>query len=97
MKNMVGRVSSEFSDLVTIGERIKAGVKSGKIQGASSNTPYNSKRYVPNFSKKKLGEINVLASHPRTQQPLIIPREQQQHNMFDRPPRRFDPLLIPYS
>ena len=52
---LVGSVSSGFSNLVTIGERIEADIKSGKLQGASSNTPYNSKRYVPNFSKKKRG------------------------------------------
>ena len=70
---MVGSVSSGFSDLVTIGERIEACIKSGKIQGASSSTPYNRKRHVPNFSKKKEGEINVVASHPRAQKPLLIP------------------------
>ena len=31
---MVGSVSSIFSDLVTIGERIEASKKSGTIQGA---------------------------------------------------------------
>ena len=35
---MVGNVSSRFSDLVTYGEQIEAGVKSGKIQGESSST-----------------------------------------------------------
>ena len=30
---MVGSVTSGFSDLVTIGERIKTGLKSGKISG----------------------------------------------------------------
>ena len=74
---MVGSVSSGFSDLVTIGERIEAGIKSGKIQGESYITPYNPKRHVPNFSNKKEGEINVVASHPRTQKPLVILREQQ--------------------
>ena len=72
----VGNVSFGFSDLVTIGERIEVGVKSRKIQEASTSTPYNAKRHVHNFSKKKEGEINDVASHPRVQQPLIIPREQ---------------------
>ena len=71
-ENMVGSISYGFSNLVTIGERIEAGTKSGKIQGGSSGSLYNAKRHVPNFSKKKEGEINVIASHPRTQQPLII-------------------------
>ena len=54
-EKMVGSVSSGFSDLVIIGERIEAGLKSGKIQGASSSTPYNSKKHAPNFSKKREG------------------------------------------
>ena len=39
----VGNVSFGFSDLVTIGERIETGIKSGKRQGASSNTPFQFK------------------------------------------------------
>ena len=64
---MVGSVSSGFSDLVTIAERIEAGTKNGKIQGASSSTPYNSKRHFPNFSKNNEGEINIVALHPKAQ------------------------------
>ena len=77
-EKMVGSAPSGFSDLVTIGERIEAGVKSGKIQGEPSSTPYNSKKHVSNFLKKKEGETNHVASHPKAQQPLVIPREQQQ-------------------
>ena len=83
-------------DLVTIRERIEACVKSGKIQGASPSTPYNSKRHISNFSKNKEGEVNVVASHPRAQQPLVIPQEQQQ-NRFERPPRKFDPFPMPHN
>ena len=68
-ENMVGNVSSGFSNLVTIDERIKAGIKSENIQGTSS---YNSKRH--NFSQKGEGEINVVASQPRAPEQLIIPR-----------------------
>ena len=42
-EKMVGSISSGFSDLVTIGERIEVGVKNGKIQGGSSGVPYNEK------------------------------------------------------
>ena len=38
-EKMVGSVSFRFSDLVTIGERIEAGIKSGKIHGGSSSAP----------------------------------------------------------
>ena len=64
-ENMVGSISSGFSDLVTIGERIETGIKSVKIQGGSSNSPFNTKRLVPNFTKRKEGEVNVVASQPR--------------------------------
>ena len=43
----------DFLDLVTNGEGIEEGIKSGKIQGASYNIPYNPKRHVPKFSKNK--------------------------------------------
>ena len=72
-EKMVGSISSGFSDLVTIGERIEVEIKSEKIPGGPSNTPYNTKRHAPNFPKRKEGEINVVASQPRAQQPLMIP------------------------
>jgi hypothetical protein len=49
---MIGCVSSGFSDLVRIGERIKSGLKNGKIQptaGSQSNT----ERHASSFVKKK--------------------------------------------
>ena len=42
-ENMVGSISSGFSDLVTIGERIDTGIKNEKIQRGSLNGPYNVK------------------------------------------------------
>ena len=86
---MVGSISSGFSDLVTIRERIETGIKSGKISGGPSNAPYNSKRSASNLTKGKEGEINAAASQPRVQQPLVIPQGKQQGR---RPPRRFDLL-----
>ena len=68
-----------------------------RFRGVSSNAPFNTKRAVPNFTKRKEGEVNVVASQPRAQQPLMIPREQQQQNKFDRPLRKFGPLLMPPS
>ena len=91
---MVGSISSGFTYLVTIRERIEAGIKSGKIPGGPSNSPYNSRRPALNFPKGKEGEINVVASQPRAQQPLMIPQGQQQGI---RPQRNFDPLPMPPS
>ena len=52
-EKMVGSVLSGFSDIVTIGERIEAGVKSGKIQRAVSNTPYNLKHMLLTSQKRR--------------------------------------------
>ena len=48
---MVGNVTSGFSDIVTIGERIETGLKSGKISRGSSSAPYNSKRPSSKFQR----------------------------------------------
>src|SRR3954462_2874843 len=84
---MVGSVSSGFSDLVVIGERIEDGIKSGKIQGASSNS-YHSKRPTSTFAKKKEGETNAVV-HQEPRPPMSYPPQQSR---FQGPPRKFDPL-----
>ena len=76
-EKMVGSISLGFSNLVTIRERIEDIIKSGKISGGPSNAPYNSKRPASSFPKGKEGEINVAASQPMVQQPLVIPLGQQ--------------------
>src|SRR4051812_28423183 len=81
---MVGSVSSGFSDLVVIGERIENEIKNGKIQGASSGS-YQSKRPTPNFPKKKEGETNAVV-HQETRPPMSFPPQQ---NRFQGPQRRF--------
>lgn len=53
-EKMVGSSSSNFSDIVTIGERIKNGLKSGKIAGASSPQAV-AKKPQGDFAKKKRG------------------------------------------
>jgi hypothetical protein len=53
-ERMIGSVSSGFSDLVRIGERIESGVKTGKIQ-ASAGAQNNLKRPANNFAKKRKG------------------------------------------
>lgn len=67
LDRMIGISSISFSDLIVIGEKIKNGLKTGKIQGlvAASNgakKPYNG------FPKKKEGETNVAS----TSRPHII-------------------------
>ncbi|XP_058787931.1 uncharacterized protein LOC131662225 [Vicia villosa] len=84
---MVRSVSSGFSDLVVIGERIENGIKNEKIQGASSGS-YHSKRPAPTFTKKKEGETNAVV-HQEPRPPMSFP---QQQNRFQGPQRKFDPL-----
>jgi len=56
-------VSSNFSDIVTIGERIEHGHKSGKIaQGSSAAT--SAKKLGFNPSKKKEGEVQAACTAP---------------------------------
>ncbi|XP_058784702.1 uncharacterized protein LOC131659544 [Vicia villosa] len=84
---MVGSVSSGFSNLVVIGERIENGIKNGKIQGASSGS-YHAKRPTPTFAKKKEGETNAVV-HQESRPPMSFPPQQ---NKFQGPQRKFDPL-----
>ena len=56
---MVGSISSGFSDLVTIGERIETGIKSGKISGGPTNAPYNSKQSASKRSASTWGTTTI--------------------------------------
>ncbi|KAK2416029.1 hypothetical protein QL285_038461 [Trifolium repens] len=59
---MIGSVSSGFSDLVRIGERIESGIKNRKIQptvGSQSNTERHASSFV---KKKKDEETNAVTS-----------------------------------
>ncbi|XP_027192674.1 uncharacterized protein [Cicer arietinum] len=60
---MIGSVSSKFSDLVIIGERVEMGLKSGKI--ASGYTGLNNTKKLPaSANKKKEEESHFVASNP---------------------------------
>lgn len=58
-ERILGSVSSRFYDLVIIGERIKDGMKSGKIQGEFGGEA-NTKKFSNFNSKKKDGDTNVI-------------------------------------
>jgi len=62
-EHVLGSVSSNFSDIVTIGERIEHGMKNGKIAQGSSAAA-TAKR--PGFSsnRKKEGEVQAAAAMP---------------------------------
>jgi len=62
-EHMLGSVSSNFSDIVTIGERIEHGLKSRKIaQGSFAATNAKKPRFNPN--KKKEGEVQAAYATP---------------------------------
>ncbi|XP_047172662.1 uncharacterized protein LOC124840622, partial [Vigna umbellata] len=59
-EHMIGNVSSNFADIIIIGERIEIGLKNGKIT-AQPNTP---KKSVFNPGKKKEGGVHATSSVP---------------------------------
>jgi len=62
-EHVLGSISSNFSDIVTIGERIKHGLKTGKIaQGSSAGT--GAKKPGFNLGKKKEGEVQAASTAP---------------------------------
>ena len=65
---MIGSSSTNFVDIVTIGERIENGVKSGKIADNVAH-PTTNKKPHGNFTKKKEAETSVVMEnvHPQFQ------------------------------
>jgi hypothetical protein len=58
-ENMIGSISSGFTDMVIIGKRVEEGLKNGKIASASNNQT-GAKNPFNNNYKKKEGEANVV-------------------------------------
>ncbi|GAU44257.1 hypothetical protein TSUD_400030, partial [Trifolium subterraneum] len=71
-EKMIGSISSNFSDLVTIGERVEEGIKSGKIQGTTS-TQVGVKKSYGGPPRKKEGETNAVSIGPSTRPPFQLP------------------------
>jgi len=62
-EHVLGSISSNFSDIVTIGERIEHGLKTGKIaQGSPATT--GAKKHAFNPDKKKEGEVQAASTAP---------------------------------
>lgn len=102
-ERMLWSISSGFSNLVVIGERIEDGLKSGKIQGASGGQAKMKKLSKFN-SKKKDGDTNAIMGSqqaPLTQVPYypypyvsVIASGQYPLQGFPTPPPQ-QPLAIP--
>src|SRR4051812_30754657 len=93
---MVGSISSRFSELVVIGERIENGIKNGKIQGAPSGSYHTKKSYDEKKESNTVGEIMG------NQTPVSQQRDRQKHQGGQRtwrskPKRSFTPLYMPLS
>ncbi|XP_050889620.1 uncharacterized protein LOC127094899 [Lathyrus oleraceus] len=104
-EKMVGSSSSNFTDMVTIGERIENGLKIGKIASIDSQTVAKKSQ---GFSRKKEAEANVqLVYQPQYQQPPQTPalqnqqnnrnQNQGQHRRFDKKRPRHDQILVSYT
>lgn len=72
-EKMVGSSSSNFANLVVIGERIESGIKTRKIPGGS-NQESAVRRPSSGSTKKKEGETNVVTtSVPQYPTPMVPP------------------------
>jgi len=63
-ERVLGSVSSNFSDLVTIGERVERGLKREKIAQNSSVVTTARKPGFNNSNKKKEGEVQAASAMP---------------------------------
>jgi len=62
-EHVLGSIFSNFSNIVTIGERIEHGLKTGKIaQGSPVST--GAKKHGFNPGKKKEGEVQATSTAP---------------------------------
>ncbi|XP_050878763.1 uncharacterized protein LOC127082571 [Lathyrus oleraceus] len=70
-EKMIGNSSTNFADMVTIGERVESGLKSGKITDTTTQQTTNKKPHG-GFAKRKEGEANVVMekARPRYQFPM---------------------------
>ena len=59
LDRMAGSTSSNFSNMVLVGERIENLIKIGKIQNSASTSSETKKPYVP-YGKKREGETNAI-------------------------------------
>src|SRR3954470_870927 len=63
-EKMIGSVSSNFTDLVTIGQRLEEGIKNGKVANVAESSGGLRKPYG-NFQKKKENETNIVSDDRR--------------------------------
>ena len=99
-KHLIRSSSAGFTELILTGERVEAGIKSGKIQGATTSdtqiTPYNRKK-ESNAENSQKGRLDqhvgaVLISNPT----LAQQRQGHQHKEV-APKRQFTKINMSLS
>ncbi|XP_050883676.1 uncharacterized protein LOC127086894 [Lathyrus oleraceus] len=63
-EKMIGSSSTNFDDMITIGERVESGLKSGKITDTTAQQTTN-KRLHGGFANKKKGKANAVTARAR--------------------------------
>ncbi|XP_057453231.1 uncharacterized protein LOC130745105 [Lotus japonicus] len=79
--HMVGSVSSNFADMVTVGERVESGMRTGRIAQASGGIP-STRKPTYNGGRKKEGEAHVVGFAGQDRQANNVhysPRAQPQY------------------
>ena len=87
-EKMIGSVSTNFSDMVIVGERVEGGMRNGKIANNFTGTNSVKKPYT-NFTKKKEGETNVVMASQAGQSQVKPP------HFFNQIPQPFPYPYIP--
>ena len=97
-EKMIDSSLTNFADMVTIGERVESGLKSGKITDTTAPQSVN-KRPFGGFTKKKEGEANTVMAkaRPRYQVPMapmpyypypyVVATQYQQSPFQHQPPK----------
>ncbi|XP_058776989.1 uncharacterized protein LOC131651341 [Vicia villosa] len=100
-EKMIGSVSSNFTDLVTIGQRLEEGIRKGKVSVAADS----SRKPFGGFQKKKEGETSAI-ERPRKRaqhygQPQVAdvqaPHQNTGQNHAARNRTQFDPIPMTYT
>ncbi|XP_050876852.1 uncharacterized protein LOC127080578 [Lathyrus oleraceus] len=109
-ERMISSAASDFAHLVTIGERIESTLKSGRIQGASSNQASETES-LSDSKKEEDNEINAVmadvgyshdaparpyGSSPSKQSPFPTPRYPYRQPARPRAPFK-QPWIVPYT
>jgi hypothetical protein len=69
-ERMIGCTSSSFSDLVMVGERIESGLKSGKLQDASSSQANEEESFRGSQMEEEDYETNAIWEAPQAPPPV---------------------------